>query len=182
MLDWHEIEVEISGEPPNTCVKIDHDLDLGGTATSRIATSRPLPRRLSEDDFPPHLVSEVDSRLGSTEELGYLNGASKGRVIYLLVEEEPFAALTYHVSSGQPLLVLGADAIDGLEDGGWAEIEILLKAARATAAALALAADRLEWDSDCDDCVAIADLHGFNPRYPSDPDGRKHQLDAEFAD
>lgn len=100
----------------------------------------------------------------------------------MLVNEEPVAALTYHVSSDEPLLVLGADGLDESEDGSWGELEILLGVARATAAALGLFDDHLNWDTDCDECAAVADLHGFSDRYPEDRAGARYQLEARFDD
>jgi hypothetical protein len=183
VLDWQTIEVGISGEAPNTCVTTEHvvvTIDDTGPATYSLVTSRPRPYRLSTDDFPTHLVAEVDRRLGSTDELGYLNGARKGRVLYLLLNGDPIAAMTYHVASGYPLMVLGADARNDSPDGGWAEVEILLTGIRAVAGALGLTTDRLDWDTDCGECAGLAELHGFNDRYPEDEEGRKHQMEATF--
>jgi hypothetical protein len=183
VLDWQTIEVGISGEAPNTCVTTEHvvvTIDDTGPATYSLVTSRPRPYRLSTDDFPTHLVAEVDRRLGSTDELGYLNGARKGRVLYLLLNGDPIAAMTYHVASGHPLMVLGADARNDSPDGGWAEVEILLTGIRAVAGALGLTTDRLDWDTDCGECAGLAELHGFNDRYPEDEEGRKHQMEATF--
>jgi hypothetical protein len=183
VLDWQSIDVQMSGEAPNTCVTVEHVIvvaDDTEPATYALVTSRPRAYRLSDSDFPLHLVEEVDQRLGSTEELGYLNGAHKGRVVYLLLNGDPLAAMTYHVASGNPLMVLGADALNGLEDGGWPEVEILLLGLRAIARALGLPSDRLDWDTDCDECASLAELHGFSDRYPRFDDGRKHQMAAAF--
>lgn len=88
--------------------------------------------------------------------------------------------MTYHVATGHPLMVLGADAWNEAPDGGWAEVEILLTGIRAVAGALGLATDRLDWDTDCGECASLGELHGFNDRYPQDEDGRKHQMEAVF--
>ncbi len=96
-------------------------------------------------------------------------GARKGRVLYVLQNQQPLAAIAYHVPARGPIEVIAVGADRAIQTADAARLQGHLLACLEEAAVLLGRGDALAWVTDVDNTAEVAKkVHGFRrSRKPS---------------